>query len=64
RVGRRVFARHAHGLGRLLRALDGAAPPGGGSGAVPPEVAEAASLVLLGTTTREHVSGLEFRPAR
>ncbi|WKU48606.1 AAA family ATPase [Streptomyces sp. VNUA116] len=64
RVGRRVFTRHAHRLGRLLRALDGAAPPGGGSGAVPPEVAEAASLVLLGTTTREHVSGLEFRPAR
>ncbi|MFF7726924.1 AAA family ATPase [Streptomyces sp. NPDC008001] len=61
-VGRRTFTRHEHGLGRLLRLLDGAVRHGDGTGAVPPEVAEAASLVLLGTTTREEVSGLEFRP--
>ncbi|WP_436723330.1 AAA family ATPase [Streptomyces sp. URMC 127] len=62
RVSRRVFTRHAHGLGRLLRTLDAAAAGGGGR-TLPPAVAEAASLVLLGAATREDVSGLEFRPA-
>ncbi|MGK5734012.1 hypothetical protein ACSNOG_31310, partial [Streptomyces sp. URMC 124] len=59
-VRERVFTRHDRGLGKLLRALDAAAGRGAGDGAVPAEVSEAASLVLLGPATREHVSALEF----
>ncbi|GGY12121.1 hypothetical protein GCM10010324_68580 [Streptomyces hiroshimensis] len=72
-VDERVFTRHEHGLRKLLRVLDDDATgrgDGNGSGngngsgsgnrAVPAEVSEAASLVLLGATTREHVSTLEF----
>ncbi|MBZ4322607.1 AAA family ATPase [Streptomyces huiliensis] len=52
----RVFDRHRRGLRRLLDALaaPGAGEPGGGP------VPEAASVVLLDRTTREHVAAVEF----
>ncbi|MCQ8774627.1 AAA family ATPase [Streptomyces telluris] len=64
RVRERVFARHDRGLRKLLGALDAAPGRAEGGAAVPAEVAEAASLVLLGSGTREHVSALEFRGPR
>ncbi|MEV6564778.1 AAA family ATPase [Streptomyces kronopolitis] len=77
RAPRRAFARHHRGLdrllGRLSRAADGGAPTGDGAAArhapppVPPSVAEAASVVLLGAATRG-LATWEFtgvpRPAR
>nr|WP_237535560.1 ATP-binding protein [Streptomyces sp. SID3343] len=50
----RVFARHRQGLAQLLSALSAQ-----GAAAVP----EAASVVLLDRTVREHVAALEFAPA-
>lgn len=77
RAPRRAFARHHRGLdrllGRLTRAADGGAATTGGATAdraplpVPPCVAEAASVVLLGGPTRG-LATWEFtgvpRPAR
>lgn len=55
RVPKRVFARHRRGLAQLLLALSVQ------GGAVVPE---AASVVLLDRTLREHVAGLEFGTSR
>jgi len=55
RVPGRVFARHRRGLAQLLLALSVQ-----GGGIVP----EAASVVLLDRTLREHVAGLEFGTPR
>ncbi|MFI1970685.1 ATP/GTP-binding protein [Streptomyces cinnamoneus] len=61
----RVFAKHRRGLGRLLGTLSAAAgAPGdrlpGAVLPVPDAVAEAASVVLLDRTSREHVAAVEF----
>ncbi|WP_312018767.1 AAA family ATPase [Streptomyces sp. I05A-00742] len=53
----RVFDRHRRGLRRLVAALSAPGAAGGDGGPVP----EAASVVLLDRTTREHVRAVEFR---
>ncbi|MEU7133691.1 AAA family ATPase [Streptomyces sp. NPDC046261] len=69
----RVFARHRRGLDRLLHALSGQAAPGAADrGMTPPPpprpvpdvVAEAASVVLLDRSSREHVRSVTFTPDR
>ncbi|MFI9240641.1 AAA family ATPase [Streptomyces cinnamoneus] len=65
----RVFARHRRGLDRLLHALSGEAAHGTAAPdmttpppprPVPDVVAEAASVVLLDRTSREHVLSVTF----
>ncbi|NEA51178.1 ATP/GTP-binding protein, partial [Streptomyces sp. SID10815] len=51
RASRRPFARHVRGLGRLLDAL-----AAHGHRAVP----EAASVVLLDRSSRDHLAGIAF----
>ncbi|MBT2382185.1 AAA family ATPase [Streptomyces sp. ISL-11] len=63
----RVFARHRRGLDRLLRELSAHAAAAGDEAPVcpvPNVVAEAASVVLLGRTSRERVAAVEFGPDR
>ncbi|MDG4533906.1 AAA family ATPase [Streptomyces sp. AV19] len=58
-----VFARHRRGLSRLLSALPAPGTATRGRRPVPPMVAEAASVVLLDRTTREHVRVVTFGAA-